>query len=575
MTMVFHSIKISVLFIIVHLLLLFPCFVQDVYAQTGWAYPYEQAVVVSAEERANEAGFEIMELGGNAVDAAVAVQFTLAVTLPEAGNIGGGGFMVIHLQDGTVTTLDFRESAPVAAHRNMYLNENGIYQLDLSRTGALSIGVPGTVEGMITALEHYGRLPLEVVMEPAVNLALEGFELSYTQALSLNNASGEMSRFKSSKNYFIKADGSPWKEGDLFVQQDLGETLQRIARNGRRGFYMGITAQRIVEEMSRQGGLITYEDLRNYSSTWRKPVVAKFQDYELFMMPPPSSGGIVLKQVLGMIEPYNPVSPGFNSADYIHLLSEALRRSFADRNHYLGDPDFIDLPLNTLTSNNYFSRRMRDFRPDSATDSRNISHGRVFETLESNETTHFSIADREGNAVAVTTTLNSSYGSKLAVTGAGFLLNNEMDDFSAKPFEPNLYGLTGSDANAIEPGKRMLSSMSPTIVTKDGEIRMIIGAAGGPMIISSVLQVFLNHTLYDMNAMESMSAPRFHHQWLPDRLTVEKFALSADTENILRDRGHEIHTASTIGIVHLIIVDEEKRKYGVPDPRGDGSVAGK
>jgi gamma-glutamyltranspeptidase / glutathione hydrolase len=573
--MAFHSYKISILFIIVHLLLLLPSFVQDIYAQTGWAYPFEEAVVVTAEERASEAGFKIMGLGGNAVDAAVAIQFTLAVTLPGAGTIGGGGFMVIRLQDGTVTTLDFRESAPAAAHRNMYLDDSGIYQPDLSQTGALSIGVPGTVEGMITALEHYGRLPLEVVMEPAIRLALEGYELSYTQALSLNNASEKLIRFNSSKNYFVKTDGSPWREGDLFVQQDLGETLQRIARNGRRGFYTGITAQRIVEEMSRQGGLITYEDLRNYSSTWREPVVAEFQEYELFMMPPPSSGGIILKQVLGMIEPFNPGSAGFNSADYIHLLSEALRRSFADRNHYLGDPDFTETPLNTLTDINYLNRRMRDFRADRVTDSRNISHGRIYETFESSETTHFSIVDREGNGVAVTTTLNSSFGSKLAVSGAGFLLNNEMDDFSAKPGEPNLYGLTGSDANAIEPGKRMLSSMSPTIVTKDGDIRMIIGAEGGPKIISSLLQVFLNHTLFDMNPMESISAPRFHHQWLPDRLTVEKFTLSADTENILRNRGHNIFTASTIGIVHLIIVDEDKRKYGVPDPRGDGSAKGK
>lgn len=568
-----HSYKSFTLLIATHLLLS-ALLISDVYAQTGWVQHYDQAVVVSAEERAGEAGLEIMKLGGNAVDAAVAVQFALAVTLPRAGNIGGGGFMVIQMHDGTTAALDFREKAPGAAHRNMYLDENRNYQPDLSRKGVLSIGVPGTVEGMITALEHYGRLPLEVVMEPAIRLATGGYELTHTQALSLNNTAGELSQFNSSKKYFLKNDGTLWKEGDLFVQQDLGETLRRIARNGRRGFYTGITAQRIVEEMGRQGGLIGYEDLRSYNSNWREPVTTSFQGYELVMMPPPGSGGIVMKQVLGMIEPHNPGSLGFNSADYIHLLSEALRRSFADRNYYLGDPDFTEIPQNTLTNNNYLNRRMRDFRPERATDSRNVSQGRMYETFESRETTHFSIIDRDGNGVAVTTTLNSSFGSKIAVDGTGFLMNNGMDHFSATPGEPNMSGLTGADANAIEPGKRMLSSMSPTIVRKDGKIRMITGAAGGPEIITSTLQVFLNHVLFEMNAMEAVSAPRFHHQWLPDRLTAEQFTLSADTEKILADRGHEIHKISCPGRVHLIITDEEGKKYGAPDPRGDGSATG-
>lgn len=560
-------------FIILFLSLFIGLQLQSGTAQTGWAQPYEKAVVVSAEQLASEAGIETLNKGGNAIDAAVAVQFTLAVTLPRAGNIGGGGFMVIHLNDGTVRALDFRERAPGAAHRDLYLDENGEYNPRLSREGALASGVPGSVDGMITALEHHGRLPLEVVMEPAIKLAEEGYHLSYIRASELNSAANNLSKFESSKEYFVKDDGSPWKVGDLFIQSDLAETLRRIAVNGRRGFYTGITAQRIVEELRRQGGLITYDDLRGYKSVWREPVTTEFEGHQLILMPAPSSGGIVMKQVLGMIQRQDLRAKGFNSADYIHLISEALRRSFADRNYFLGDPDFVEIPT-SLTSQSYYDRRMRDFRPDQATDSRNISHGRIFEEIESNETTHFSIIDEEGNAVAVTTTLNTSFGSKLAVTGAGFLLNNEMDDFSAKPGEPNLFGLIGAEANAIEPGKRMLSSMSPTIVTKEGKVRMILGAAGGPRIITATLQNILNLILFDMNAMEAITAPRFHHQWLPDNLYTENFTLSADTEKIIKNRGHEIEKVPSIGRVHLIFIDEDGNKYGVADPRGDGSAKG-
>ncbi|MEX1062374.1 MAG: gamma-glutamyltransferase [Balneolaceae bacterium] len=545
------------------------------FAQTGWAEPYEEAVVVSAEEHASEAGLEILDKGGNAVDAAVAVQFALAVTVPRAGNIGGGGFMVIHLGDGTARALDFREKAPAAAYRDMYLDEGGDYHPDLSRRGALASGVPGTVDGMINALEHHGRLPLEVVMEPAIRLARDGYPLTYTLAEELNSAAESLSEFDSSKKYFVRENGDKWKKGDLFVQSDLAGTLQRIATHGRRGFYTGITAQRIVQEMRRNGGVITYEDLRSYSSTWREPVTAGYSGYNLIMMPPPSSGGIVIKQVLGMLDDRDLVSKGFNSADYIHLVSEAFRRSFADRNYYLGDPDHVDIPLDALTANRYYSRRMRDFRPDRATNSLNISHGRIFDISETDETTHFSIIDGEGNAVAVTTTLNGSFGSMLAVGGAGFLLNNEMDDFSAKPGEPNMFGLIGAEANAIEPGKRMLSSMSPTIVTKDGKARMIIGAAGGPRIITSTIQNFFNLALFGMNAREAINAPRFHHQWLPDQLTVEKYTLSADTETILEERNHDIELMSEIGRIHLIHVDEDGFRYGVQDLRGDGSAKGR
>lgn len=547
-----------------------------VMAQSGWAEPWEEAVVVSAEDHASQAGLEILNKGGNAVDAAVAVQFALAVTLPRAGNIGGGGFMVIQLADGTQRALDFRERAPAASHRDMYLDEDGEYHPELSRRGALASGVPGTVDGMINALEHHGRLPLEVVMEPAIRLARDGFPLSYKLAEELNGAAESLSAYESSRHYFLREDGREWKRGDLFVQQDLAETLERVARRGRQGFYTGITAQRIVQEMRRMGGIIDYDDLRNYESVWREPVTAEFQGYSLVMMPPPSSGGVVIKQTLGMLEEFDLTSKGFNSADYIHLVSEALRRSFADRNYWFGDPDYVDIPLNELTSQPYYRKRMQTFDEEQATVSEQVSQGDFNGYSESSETTHFSVLDGEGNAVAVTTTLNGSFGSMLAVTGAGFLLNNEMDDFSAKPGEPNMFGLIGAEANAIEPGKRMLSSMSPTIVSREGQVRLILGAAGGPRIITATLQNILNTILFDMNPAESISAPRFHHQWLPDRLNVEPWTLSEDTQSILEERGHRIsHSLSTIGRVHMIAVDNEGLKYGVPDPRGDGSARGK
>ncbi|MEX2584884.1 MAG: gamma-glutamyltransferase [Balneolaceae bacterium] len=556
------------------ILLLILFLVPELQAQTGWAHPYSESVVVVAEEFAGQAGLEILNQGGNAVDAAVAVQFALAVTLPRAGNIGGGGFMVLHLQDGTIRTLDFREKAPLHAYRDMYLDEDGEYITELSRTGALASGVPGTVDGMITALEHYGRLPLETVMQPAIRLAKEGFLISRTLADELNEFADQLRQFPSSAAYFTKSGDERWQQGDHFVQNDLGETLERIARYGRRGFYTGITAQRIVITMREQGGIIDYEDLRTYRSSWREPLQTDFEGYTLYMMPPPSSGGFVIQQTLEMLKDFDVRSLGFNSADYVHLLSETWRRSFADRNYHLGDPDFADISP-VLQTRQYNRDRMRRFDPERATPSSDLSHGEPPIMLESSETTHFSILDREGNAVAVTTTLNGSFGNKLAVQGGGFLLNNEMDDFSAKPGEPNMFGLIGAEANAIQPGKRMLSSMTPTIVTRNGQVRMILGAAGGPRIITATLQNFLNLALFDMNIQQAIHAPRFHHQWLPDQITVEPFALSRDTETILRERGHTLSEMESIGRSHIIYVDEEGRKYGAADPRGDGSVHGR
>lgn len=554
--------------------LLFILPVEGLYSQTGEAYPFENGVVVSADELASRAGIEILKKGGNAVDAAIAVQFTLAVTLPRAGNIGGGGFMVLHLNDGIVRALDFREKAPEKAHRNMYLDSDGFYIPDKSRKGALAVGVPGTVDGMLSALERYGTLPLEVIMEPAIELAANGYPLKYSHAADLNNKADEFAKFESSKEYFLKADGEEWKAGDLFVQKDLAQTLRRIARFGRNGFYSGVTANQIIEEMRRTGGIIRLNDLRNYKSVWRDPVAADFRGHKLYMMSPPGSGGVVIKQILGMIDDYTPEIHGYNSASYIHLLSEAMRRAFADRNHFLGDPDFVKMPLGELTSDEYTDARMDGFIPDKATSSEKVSQGSPREISESPQTTHFSVVDKNGNAVAVTTTLNGSFGSFLAVSNAGFLLNNEMDDFSAKPGEPNMFGLTGTEANAIEPGKRMLSSMTPTIVTKNGKVVMVTGAAGGPRIITATLQNILNVLLFEMNIQQAVSAPRFHHQWLPDLLYVEEYGISPDTKRILADYGHELSVIENIGRVHSVYINEKGLKYGVPDPRGDGHTEG-
>ncbi|MEX0593801.1 MAG: gamma-glutamyltransferase, partial [Balneolaceae bacterium] len=410
-------------------------------AQIGWAEPWRDAVVVTAEERATNAGLEILEQGGNAVDAAVAVQFSLAVTLPRAGNIGGGGFMVVHMADGTRAALDFREKAPAKAHRDMFLDPNGEYVPERSRRGPLASGVPGVVAGMTQALERFGTMPLNQVLQPAIRLAREGYPLSHTQASELNSAAGSLSEFEASREYFVRSDGREWAKGDLFVQEELARTLERIAKDGREGFYGGETARLIADQMKRTGGWITEEDLANYHAQWRVPVQSRWNGYELLMMPPPSSGGIVVKQILGMSDSFDLASMGHNSADYIHTLSEIMRRSFADRNHYLGDPDFSEIPLDYLGRDTYLQDRMSSFDPDHASTSDEITHGDPYPVNESDETTHYSILDGEGSAVSITTTLNGSFGSMMSVAGAGFLLNNEMDDFTSKPGEANMFGL--------------------------------------------------------------------------------------------------------------------------------------
>ena len=554
--------------------LTFLFFARESNGQVGTAKTFDNGIVVSAEQRASAVGRDILEQGGNAVDAAVAVQFALAVTLPRAGNIGGGGFMVVHMKNGKTTTLDFREKAPLMASKNMYIRD-GEYIPDLSREGVLAAGVPGVVDGMIKAIERYGRLPLETVIKPAIELARNGYKLSWAQAEVLNDYIDVLQKYDGSKKYFLKNGGeNKWKEGDQFIQKDLAQTLQRIADRGREGFYSGKTADLIVDEMSQRGGLISYKDLEEYESKWRDPVEASFKGYNLHIMPPPSSGSIAIHQILEMLRPYSLKEMGFNSADYVHIVTEAMRRAFADRAYFLGDPDFVDIPMTELMSDSYNKNRMQSFEKDKATPSDKIDHGDIPSFKESTETTHYSIVDKDGNAVCVTRTFNGNFGSKVAVNGAGFFLNNEMDDFTAEPGEPNMFGLIQGKANAVEPEKRMLSSMSPTIVTKNDNVRMVLGAAGGPRIITATLHNFLNMAVFEMNPQQANSAPRFHHQWMPDKLYYEKFGLSPDTRKILHDMGHNLTPTDGVGRAHTIFVGEDGLLYGSPDPRGDGSAKG-
>ncbi|MDR9419914.1 gamma-glutamyltransferase [Gracilimonas sp.] len=555
------------------LLLSFLFLSQCLSAQVLSSKSYKNGLIVTADKYASEIGKDILEQGGNAVDAAVAVQFALAVTLPRAGNIGGGGFMVIRLADGETATLDFREKAPERANREMYIR-NGEFDSDLSWEGILAVGVPGTVDGMVKALEQYGKMPLDLVLQPAIKLAREGYTLSYSHAQSLNNHKETFLKYQASANYFTTGDTTMFEEGDVFVQEDLAQTLERIARFGREGFYAGPVADAIVNEMKRYRGLINYRDLRNYESKWRDPVEVDFRDYTLHIMPPPSSGSVAIAQILSMIDEYPLEEMGHNSADYVHVVSEAMRRAFADRSYYLGDPDFVDIPMSELMSEDYNNNRMTSFKDDTVTSSSSLSHGEIQGFMESSETTHFSVVDEDGNAVAVTTTLNGSFGSHVSVSGAGFLLNNEMDDFSAQPGEPNAYGLIGAEANAIEPGKRMLSSMSPTIVTKDGKVSMVLGAAGGPRIITATLQSFLNTALFDMSSQQATAQPRFHHQWLPDVIFFDDFGLSPDTQVLLKAKGHTFFPMPGIGRAHNIFIDRNGFLNSGVDPRGDGYAAG-
>jgi gamma-glutamyltranspeptidase/glutathione hydrolase len=539
---------------------------------SGKQITVSNAMVVSAHPQASLAGALILKKGGNAVDAAIATEFALAVCYPAAGNIGGGGLLVIRMNDGTTAGLDYREKAPGKAHRDIFLDSEGSVVPGLSTRSHLAAGVPGTVAGMAEAHSRYGSLTFAELVQPAVDLAESGFPLTAAQAESLNRMSKAFNERNRTETPFVCKDGQ-WEEGDTLVQSDLAETLKLIRDNGADGFYSGPTASRIVDEMSAGGGIITLEDLSGYRAVWRDPVKGSFGEYGIISMAPPSSGGIALLQLFGMTEDFPVGEWGFHSVPAIHLMVEAERRVYADRAEYLGDPDFVDIPVAALTEKDYLSERMSMFDPQRATPSQEIGPGN-FSLYESEETTHYCVVDTEGNTVSATTTLNSSYGSGIVVSGAGFLLNNEMDDFSVKPGYPNIYGLVGGEANSVAPGKRMLSSMTPTIVERNNNLYMVVGSPGGSTIITSVFQTILNVTAFGMSMKEAVDAPRFHHQWLPDEIAAEEDAFTPEVEAELLEMGHAIKRRSSIGRVEGIRITEQGMLEGGADKRGDDCAAG-
>lgn len=529
----------------------------------------ENGAVVSAHPLASKVGLAVLKMGGNAVDAAIATQLALAVVYPNAGNLGGGGFMVARLKDGKLVAIDYREKAPGNAHRDMYLSPTGDPLLELSQNGHLSSGVPGTVAGLFES-NKYAKLSFDKLIQPAIDLAERGFILSDREAKAFNSLKEQFEKNNTQNPVFVKKIS--WKGGDTLFQKDLAETLKRIKKKGAKGFYEGETARLIVEEMKRGKGIITLDDLKNYKAASREPHVFDYKGYKIVGMPMPSSGGLLLHQMLKMIEDKPITSYGFHSPESVQLMVEAERRAYADRAQFMGDADFFKVPVSKLTSEKYLKERMADFVPGKASNSEQVKPGDI-PAVESEETTHLSVIDKDGNAVAVTTTLNNSYGSKTVVGGAGFILNDEMDDFSVKPGVPNMYGAVGGEANAIMPGKRMLSSMTPTLVLKDGMPFLVVGTPGGTTICTSVFQTIVNIIDFNMSTEDAVWKPKFHHQWLPDKVDLEK-GFPDDTRKALEGMGYKIVERSGIGRTEVIKVLPNKKFEAVADNRGDDSAEG-
>lgn len=538
--------------------------------QTGLP-SYRNGVVVSAHPEASAVGLQILQSGGNAIDAAVAVQFALAVVYPNAGNIGGGGFMVYRGADGDFAALDFREVAPAAATTDMYLDAEGNPVTELSLRGQLASGVPGSVDGMVKAHEKYGKLDWARLLQPAIDLAQDGFPITEMQAGELNSQKESFKKYNPEGTAFLR--DAEWVAGDTLIQSELAHTLTLVSQQGRAGFYEGETADKMVKEMRAGNGIISHADLKNYEARWREPVSSTYRGYRVVSMPPPSSGGIALISLLKSVEAYPLSRWGFQQDSTLRVMIEAERRVYADRATHLGDPDFYEVPQPMLIDSSYNAERMRNINFKHASFSSDIFAGSL-PNVEREETTHFSIVDKEGNAVSITTTLNGSYGSHVVVAGAGFLLNNEMDDFSVKPGVPNMYGLIGGAANAIEPGKRMLSSMTPTILEKDGRLFMVVGTPGGSTIITSVFQTILNVVDFGMDIEEAVAAPRFHHQWLPDEVALEKNAVAQPIRHALSTTGYKLVERNSIGRVDAILVSANGGLSGGADPRGDDTAMG-
>lgn len=545
-------------------------------AQNAYQYNIEKSLVasngavVSAHPLASQAGLSILQKGGNAIDAAIATQLALAVVYPNAGNIGGGGFMVAQLKNGKTVALDYREKAPAKAHRDMYIEPDGKANTDKSQQGHLSCGVPGTVAGLFAA-HRYALLPFRVLIAPAIELAEKGFVITAGEARGLNNLQSDLKKYNTQTPVLVKQE--EWKAGDTLIQIDLANTLKRIRDNGQAGFYEGPTADLIVAEMQRGGGLISKEDLRAYTAQYRTPHRFQYKEYSIVGMPMPSSGGVLLHQMLKMIEDRPIAAMGFHSPEAVQLMTEVMRRAYSDRAAFMGDADFYQVPVKQITNQAYLQDRMKSFVTGQPTPSATLQPGTVT-GYESEETTHLSVIDKKGNAVAVTTTLNNSYGSRTVVGGAGFLLNDEMDDFSIKPGVPNMFGAVGGEANSIQPGKRMLSSMAPTLVLKKGKPYLVVGTPGGTTIPTQIFQTLVNILEFNMSPQDAVYKPKFHHQWLPDELVLEK-GFPENTKAALQKMGYPFgKERGGIGRTELIRVRPDGRFEAVADKRGDDSAAG-